>query len=173
MPATDLTEVTDGDSGDTQIRVREACATDLPRLLDIENRVFPGDRLNRRAFRYLLCRANAINLVACVDATVAGYVTVLLRKNSRGARVYSLAVDPLWQGRRIGTRLLAAAESQARSAGCSFIRLEVRADNDRAIRQYVRAGYRQVGMKPGYYEDGEAALHFHKELAAAHGAGTD
>jgi ribosomal protein S18 acetylase RimI-like enzyme len=98
---------------------------------------------------------------------------VLLRAGSRGARVYSLAVDPRWQGRGVGSRLLRAAESRAADHGCTFIRLEVRADNARAIRQYVRAGYAEIGAKPAYYDDGEMALRFEKSLAPVEGTQPD
>ena len=98
--------------------LREAATADLDRLLEIEQRCFPGDRLSRRAFRHLLTRANAIHLVAGVGRTAVGYVSVLLRAGSRGARIYSLAVDPRWQGRRIGKQLLEGAEARASAAGC-------------------------------------------------------
>ncbi len=165
MHAADASLPTDGKPPGGDLEVRDAAVGDLPRLVDIENHVFRGDRLTRRAFRHLLTRAHAINLVAESGIDVVGYVTVLLRRGSRGARVYSLAVDPRWQGRGVGTRLLEIAESRAAESGCRFIRLEVRADNATAIRQYVRAGYGEIGVKPAYYDDGETALRFQKSLA--------
>jgi ribosomal protein S18 acetylase RimI-like enzyme len=156
-----------------RIEVRDAKNSDLADLLNIESRCFESDRVSARSFRYLLGRAHAFNLVACAGPSVAGYVTVLLRRGSRRARVYSLAVDPRWQGRRIGSRLLELAEARAAAAGCCYIRLEVRTDNHGAIRQYRKAGYLQIGIKPGYYEDGESALQFEKRLDTMDVAGVD
>lgn len=173
MPAAVASNPPDTEPPGGTLRVRAAAAADLPRLVDIENHVFSGDRLTRRAFRHLLTRGHAINLVAASGADVVGYVTVLLRKGSSGARIYSLAVDPRWQGRGVGTALLEAAESRAAHSGCTFIRLEVRADNARAIRQYVRAGYGRIGVKPAYYDDGETALRFQKPLAPSQGTERD
>ena len=172
MPRAHASLPSDGEPPGGDLEVRDAVPGDLPRLVDIENHVFAGDRLTRRAFRHLLTRANAINLVAVGGAGVVGYVTVLLRRGSAGARIYSLAVHPRWQGRGVGTRLLQLAESRAAQRGCTFMRLEVRADNAGAIRQYVRAGYGRIGVKPAYYDDGEMALRFQKPLAPHEGART-
>jgi ribosomal-protein-alanine acetyltransferase len=169
MPAADLSLPNGREPPGADLEVRDAVVCDLPRLVDIENQVFAGDRLTRRAFRHLLVRAHAINLVATSGGEVVGYVSVLLRRGSHYARIYSLAVDPRWQGRGVGGRLLEAAESRAAGRGCTFVRLEVRADNARAIGQYVRAGYGEIGIKPAYYDDGETALRFQKPLAAVVG----
>jgi ribosomal-protein-alanine N-acetyltransferase len=59
---------------------------------------------------------------------------------------------------------LSATEHAALSRGASRLHLEVRADNARAIRFYQRAGYRQIGQKIGYYEDGATALLFSRQL---------
>ncbi|MBI2779202.1 MAG: GNAT family N-acetyltransferase [Gammaproteobacteria bacterium] len=56
--------------------------------------------------------------------------------------VYSLVVDPACQGRGIARGLLEAAEQAAAAKGCITMRLEVRADNEAAIRLYCKAGYR-------------------------------
>ena len=149
------------------IVVRTAEIGDVSKLVAIECRCFEADRVSARSFRHLLRHAHSINLVATVDSAVVGYVTVLLRKGSDLARVYSLAVDPQWQGRGIGARVLEAAEGRAATAGCRRLRLEVRADNDRAVRQYERAGYVQFGERAGYYEGGETALRFEKHIDTA------
>ncbi len=43
-------------------------------------------------------------------------------------------------------------------------RLEVRGDNQAAIRLYQTMGYRQFGRYPDYYEDHSDALRFHKRI---------
>ncbi|MEZ5559986.1 MAG: GNAT family N-acetyltransferase [Pseudomonadales bacterium] len=149
------------------LELRDAEVDDLWRLLDIEQRSFSGDLLSRRALRYLVTRAHAINLVACVGDFVTGYVGVLLRRGSDIARVYTIAVDPDWRGRGIGNRLLAAAEQRAAAAGRQRMRLEVRLDNAPAINQYHRAGYLDMGRIPGYYQDGQTAIRMQKRLSDA------
>jgi ribosomal-protein-alanine N-acetyltransferase len=58
---------------------------------------------------------------------------------------------------------------RARQAGMETVFLEVRPSNPRAIALYESAGFRQVGLRPGYYqaEGGrENALVLKLELAA-------
>jgi ribosomal protein S18 acetylase RimI-like enzyme len=61
------------------------------------------------------------------------------------AAVLSLAVDPAWQGRGIGRRLLATALERLRALGAPRVRLEVRPDNLVARRLYESVGFRRVG----------------------------
>jgi len=62
-------------------------------------------------------------------------------------------VDAGYRGRRIGLRLLGAAEQQARLRGCRWIGLSVglTPSFDRARSLYARSGYRKAGFAP-YYE---------------------
>ena len=80
------------------------------------------------------------------------------------ARLYSIAVAPEAAGAGLGTQLLAAAERAARKRHASAMRLEVQATNRKAIRRHREAGYRVIGERPQYYEDGGDALRFEKLL---------
>lgn len=144
------------------LAVRTARPSDLDALVAIELAAFPGDRLTRRALRRLVASPSAEVELAVIGDRVAGYFVVLFRDGSRVARLYSLAVAPGVTG--AGRRLLEAAEHAATMRGAGELRLEVRADNPRAIDLYARNGYRRVGDIPGYYEDGQTALRFRKML---------
>src|SRR5207249_1289727 len=56
----------------------------------------------------------------------------------------SLAVLPEHRGRGIGARLLDAVSGEAAAAGLSALALDVAADNEAAIRFYVREGFHRV-----------------------------
>ncbi len=144
------------------LRIRAASADDIDALSAIEAAVFSTDRISRRSFRALIARPTAATLVAEIDGAVAGYVMILFRAGTGMARLYSLAVTPERGGRGIGKKLLAAAEDAAKRHDRIMLRLEVREDNDGAIGLYGRAGYRQIGRIPDYYEDGMAALRLEK-----------
>ncbi|PUA37618.1 N-acetyltransferase [Paenibacillus elgii] len=61
------------------------------------------------------------------------------------ACIHRLAVHPAAQGQGIGKRLLQFAEQQARTEGCTSIRLDVFTGNPGAVGMYRRAGYTEVG----------------------------
>lgn len=143
-------------------RLRTARADDLPGLLALEAR-FPGDRLSARQFRHHLDNPKARLRVAVKDGGLAGYHLVLLRAGSRWARLYSIAVAPAARGHGLGRRLLQDAEAQARAAGASGLRLEVRQDNAAAVGLYEAAGYARLAALPAYYEDGGDGWRYGRE----------
>jgi ribosomal protein S18 acetylase RimI-like enzyme len=161
---------TAADSVPTAARIRPALLTDLPELLRLE-RDFTDWQLDRRRFRYLLVKANALLLVADDSAAapaLRGYVLLLFRRNSGIARVYSLAVEPAARRQQLGRRLLAAAELAASRHGCTTMQLEVSSANAAAIKLYERAGYRVLVQLPDYYGPGLPGVRYLKSLACAH-----
>ena len=145
--------------------IRPAAPDDLDALVTIENTVFPGDRLSRRAMRHHVGHRRNLLVVVEHDGTVLGYALVALRSGSALARLYSIALVPEASGTGLGARLLDAVEQAAADRGAAAMRLEVRADNAAAIRLYERCGYRRFGLLSSYYEDGQDALRFEKRLA--------
>lgn len=145
--------------------VRRAVPADLDALVHLEQASFPGDRLSRRQYRHHLDSASAcILVVECGTPKLAGALVLLFRRGTRIARVYSLATATSMRGRGIASHLLAAAETAARGRDCHALRLEVRSDNTAAIALYQRSGYRRIGTRAGYYEDGADAWRFEKCL---------
>jgi ribosomal protein S18 acetylase RimI-like enzyme len=134
-------------------------------LQALEHKVFATDRISRRGFRRFLASPNAVPIVAEADGKLAGYALVLFRKGTGIARLYSIAVDPHVARRRIGARLLEAAEQAAAERGAARLQLEVHASNHAAIALYHKSGYRQFGRIARYYEDQGDALRFEKRLA--------
>jgi ribosomal-protein-alanine acetyltransferase len=146
------------------VTIRPARPTDLDALAALEARVFAGDRISRHSMRRLAASPTATMLVAEAGGAVAGYALALFRAGSRTARLYSIAVDAGVAPPGTGRLLLAAVEEGASGRGAAAMRLEVRADNARAIALYERAGYRGMGRRAGYYEDGADALLYRREL---------
>jgi len=151
--------------GDQRIEMRRARRDDTDALLALEESVFATDRITRRSLRRFLASPSAVLTVATLDRELVGYALVLFRSDSRGARLYSIAVAPRAAGRGIGSALLATAEQQARELGCEAISLEVGTQNQRALDLYTRGGYRPIRKLPGYYSDGSDALRLGKTLA--------
>ncbi len=145
--------------------LRPALPDDLDTLTALEQRCFSSDRLSRRSFRKWLKRQHAGLIVALDEQQqLAGYALVLLQPGTRLARLYSIAVDPQQRGKKLGERLLDAAEDYAHQQRRLFLRLEVRKDNVAAIALYERLGYRLFAQTADYYEDHEDALRYQKRL---------
>jgi len=83
------------------------------------------------------------------------------------AHLLTIAVCPRYQGQGYGARLLRNAMQRAREHGASKLFLEVRPSNERAVDLYRHFGFRQIGLRKGYYPAAlgrEDALVFDKEL---------
>ncbi|MDH5649728.1 MAG: GNAT family N-acetyltransferase/peptidase C39 family protein [Gammaproteobacteria bacterium] len=146
--------------------IRPATLKDLDALVDIETRSFIIDRFSRRSFRYLLTKANAVNLVEERNSKLCGYVTLLFNTGTSLARLYSLAVDPECRHQGVGSALIAAAEQSALENECITLRLEVRKDNSNSIQLYRKLGYKEFGTIHDYYEDHMEALRMEKHLVS-------
>lgn len=142
--------------------VRIASAGDIERLLQLEACCFTGDRLSRRSFRRLLATDSSATLVS-----EHGYLTLLFRRRSKVARIYSIAVDPQARGRGFGRMLVEHAEAVSHARERNTMQLEVRVDNDAAIRLYEALGYQAIARLENYYQDGCAALRYRKSLPSS------
>src|SRR5690606_4090602 len=113
------------------------------------------DRLSRKRFRHW-CRADNATFLVSTDPEkqVAGYALILYRRNSRKARLYSIAVSRQHRGLGLARQLLQAGEKAARENACLQLDLEVRPDNQPAIHLYQQLGYEMKGRLPAFYEDG-------------------
>lgn len=146
------------------MQLRKGTVEDLDAILKIERSVFSSDFFNRRQFRYLMTKAKTVFIVICDDRGVAGYSILFTPSHLRHSRVYNIAVSNEARGKGYGKALLQRMEKDSRNLSYSAIRLEVRRDNRPAISLYEQFGYRGIGEKPDYYEDGQDALIYQKQL---------
>jgi ribosomal protein S18 acetylase RimI-like enzyme len=145
--------------------LRQATLNDINALVRLENRCFVTDKVSRRQFRYLLSKANAVILVDEEQGQARGYVLLLFSRGTCMARLYSIAVDPDWQGQGIGGKLIQGAEAAAVDRGCVSMRLEVRKDNATSLDLFRHHGYQQFEEVLDYYQDHMDALRLEKNLA--------
>lgn len=137
---------------------------DVAALCELETQCFETDRLSRRSFRWMIEKAHALLLVAVQDKQLLGYVLLLYSQGTSLGRVYSLAVDSAYRQAGIAAKLMQQAEQHALEDGRSFLRLEVRPDNDSAIRLYDKLGYQTFDIVTDFYEDHSDALRLMKVL---------
>ena len=88
----------------------------------------------------------ATTLVVKIDGEVAGAISYY-DNDAEGKRAFITQVmtAPGFQGRGVGTRLLAECEFECMRQGMETLGLEVRRDNDGAKRLYERCGFMVCG----------------------------
>jgi ribosomal protein S18 acetylase RimI-like enzyme len=144
--------------------IRHATPDDIDRLLVLEDRCFSYDRLTRRSFRHLLRRGHAVTFVAADEQSIQGYALLLFRDSSAIGRLYSLAVDPRYHRRGIARRLMRRLEREVRGRGRHWLTAETRPRNRAMRRLCSELGFREVGRKRRFYEDGVDAILLRKSL---------
>ena len=154
---------------DGELKIRLARLDDLDALVALENATFSTDRAERRAIRHAIRSPSMSVLVALLEEedgtnVLIGAATLERRRNSRNARLSSIAVSSSRTGLGLGGRLMQAVEDEARRHGCTRLRLEVRADNGAGLRLYERRGYTRFDVREDYYEDGMEAWRYERPL---------
>jgi ribosomal protein S18 acetylase RimI-like enzyme len=100
------------------------------------------------------------------DPETGGVVGFIVGNKEPGleGRVLAFAVDPRYQSLGVGRELLGALQREMMFHDVRQVRLEVRADNTRAIDFYQRHGFNVTKLEPRAYKDGVDAFHMMKPL---------
>jgi ribosomal-protein-alanine acetyltransferase len=148
-----------------KIIFRKANLKDISYVLKLENLCFKTDLLSSSSFRYFIKTGKSdFIIVLSAKKEVVGYFIVLYRNHSKRARLYSIALNPQWQGKGLGRRFLKKVVSLAKKKGKSEIYLEVKDSNFSAIKLYKNMGFVIFGEKLNYYMDGRKAYRMKKQL---------
>ncbi|MBV9953082.1 MAG: ribosomal protein S18-alanine N-acetyltransferase [Acidimicrobiia bacterium] len=120
-------------------------------VLRIEHRVYPRPWSLGLYMSELALPSTRVYLVARVGTAVVGYCGLMTV--GEDGHITTVAVDPAWHRRRVGTRLLLALVEQAVGRGVRDITLEVRMSNAAAQTMYRHFGFAPAGVRRGYYVD--------------------
>ena len=120
-------------------------------VLDIEQQVFPRPWSAALYLSEIAQPATRIYLVASVDGAVVAYSGCMIVAGE--AHITTVGVDPTWQGRHVGMRIVYEIVTEARRRGATALTLEVRVSNDRAKELYRRFGFVPAGIRKGYYAE--------------------
>ena len=121
----------------------------------LERQLFPHDSWTVEQFWQELAQETRVYRVAVIDGGVVGYAGAFVL--APDSDVQTIAVAEAAQGEGLGGRLLGNLVDEARGAGCTYMMLEVRADNAAAIALYERWGFATISTRPRYYPDGADA----------------
>jgi len=132
--------------------IRPIIVNDLDRLVEIEQKCFHKyAAYSRRQLKYLITKANSICLAECIGEILRGFIIVIYRRDLGMAGIETLNVDPLYQRKGIGKKLLAVAEQNISYYGLRKLKLEVSMGNHTAITLYEKLGFRLISIRKNYY----------------------
>jgi ribosomal-protein-alanine N-acetyltransferase len=150
------------DPSSDAILIRPAALADVVVIAALESRSFhrPGERFDQRRVRQLISHPRFVVEAAERNGAVLGWVAgfVWLRGRLPWGRVYAIAVDPQARGQKLGGRLMENMIGVLESRGATRVFLEVRPDNQAALRLYHRLGFVECRSLPNYYGQGLTAI---------------
>jgi len=149
------------------VKIRSVKTQEIERVERIERQSF-SDPYPIEIFRILFESMPELFLVAVDSAgkQICGYgVASIHRRDERiFGHIVSIAVDPAYRRRGIGTKIIRELIRRLQHAGCSGVSLEVRVTNIPALSMYGKLGFTQLSIIRNYYRDGEDAALMHLPL---------
>ena len=140
--------------------IRKGCYKDLQSILLIETHVFKKERWSRNMLEEELTSFHdRISWVATYNKDILGYLMIRYLKNE--INIMNMAVTHLSQGKGIGRLLINHMIKNLPMHSSIF--LEVKKGNFPAINLYSSIGFKQVGLRRNYYQDGKDAILMHLE----------
>jgi ribosomal-protein-alanine N-acetyltransferase len=97
-----------------------------------------------------------------IGRTMVGFI--LSRTAAGEAEILSVAIAPAWRGRGFARPLLDLHLRRLAGLGVRAVFLEVDEHNEPACRLYRNAGFSEVGVRKGYYQEGASALVLRRDL---------
>ena len=153
------------------VNIRRARLYDVPALARIERVSFVSQWSAEEITRDIVSNDRAYVAVAEINGEAVGYADMWIVAGE--AQLFNIVVDPAYRGKEIAFRLLAHMLKVA-AVTCNVITLEVRRSNVPAISLYLKSGFRQVGIRKGYYTDnGEDAVLMDRGLDEENRSGDD
>lgn len=129
----------------------------LRSVMRIEAIVYPRPWSAALFMQEIARRADRHYVVARLDSEVVGYGGIM--SSGLEAHITTIAVDPAFQRRKVGMKLMLGLVQAAVDRGGQTMSLEVRRSNEAAQELYERFGFQPVGVRKGYYvETGEDAI---------------
>ena len=145
--------------------IRPMQISDLPKVLEIEQDLFPSDAWTEQLFLSELAEVPSSRAVSVIEIAdqIIGYAS--LRFVGREGDVNTIAIAREFQGKGFGKLLLDWMLETAKLNGVKELFLDVRADNQAAIGLYQKEGFDQIDIRRKYYDHKIDALVMRKKLS--------
>ena len=135
------------------IVIRKMGVEDVPRVVDIERRVFAMPWTPGMFAKETSAVQDSLPLVALAGDRLIGYAVLWFV----GVRVHlaNIAVDAKFRRLGIGRMLLERVFEETRRRGSSKVSLETRVSNQAAVGLFRKMRFRTVTISHGYYTDND------------------
>jgi ribosomal-protein-alanine N-acetyltransferase len=143
--------------GATGYRIRPLRAADLRRVAELEVQLFGrsawsygtlADELGALGRWYVA--SEPVRIDAAGPQQPVGYAGLWF--DGDVTQIMTIGVDSAHQHHGIGSELLEALVARSRVLGAAAILLEVRVDNEPALKLYAKYGFEQLGIRKRYYQ---------------------
>jgi ribosomal-protein-alanine acetyltransferase len=148
-----------------EVKIETATIKLLDKLYELETTCFDQEAFTRRQIAYLLTDYNTVALIAKINGEVQGFIIVQaeIENDALYGHIITINVSSNCRRKGIATKLLTETELILKQRGINEIRLEVREDNNSAIKLYQKVGFQKMGRLETYYGK-KHGLYFEKKL---------
>jgi N6-L-threonylcarbamoyladenine synthase len=133
------------------MELRNLSLEDLDAVMRLERATFPSDAWSRESMAAELASPTGC-YIGLFDADLVGYAGLSTIPGSFSSDIQTIAVLQAQRGKGLGRKLVEALISQARRLGSEQIMLEVRIDNEPAIKLYQSFGFDRIDVRKRYYQ---------------------
>ena len=132
------------------ISIRPMLLDDLPGIEQIDADAFGGVWQNSQSCLEIAFRQSVIATVTEIDGSIAGYQ--ISTATQAGGHLARLAVDPEYQGRGIGYKLVLDMLAQFQRRGAHSVTVNTQHDNLVSLSLYQKAGFVRTGEEYPLFE---------------------
>lgn len=131
-------------------------------VVEIASKELKGECWTKKMFLDSFDKSNTF-MFLCIDKNkLVGFVNYLI--TSDDVNILNIAIKEEYQMQGIGTKLIQRVVNIAKRLQVSKLSLEVSADNYIAQKFYKSCGFKQIGIRKKYYNNGADAIVMFLEL---------
>ena len=136
-------------------KIRNIEKTDIPYLVALEEELLK-ETVGEEMLASELHNKFARFFVATFNDMVIGYLSCWMVEDT--VDIINVVIDKNYQHHGFGQALFSQMEEEAKINNCNNIMLEVKENNNQAIKFYLKQGYEQISIRKNYYQDHSNAL---------------
>ncbi len=138
----------------TEMTFREMTRADLAAVTELDVKCFGADAWSNRFFIRELENPRTVYIVGELDGEIIASAGVEIFADE--AEMTTFAVEPEFQGRGFGKKILTEIIRIAKDLGATSMIFEVRCSNVPALHIYQKFGFHKIGRIKNYYDSEDA-----------------